>query len=73
MAKQRTPDLLKQMVEGRNEVPVTQGKRNLKAYSMRLIEADYEHMKSFAENQGISISGAIRMAIAQFLQKEGLR
>ena len=76
MGKQHTRDLLSQMVDRKAAAPavaVAGGKSKLIPVNMRLKESDYELLKQFADRQGISVSGAIRMSISRFLDAEGVR
>lgn len=45
----------------------------LKKYHIRMAEGDYETLKEYFEDQGITVSAGIRQALRAFMRKEGLR
>ena len=44
----------------------------LKAYHVRLYASDYEILKTFFEDEGITISAGIRQALRRFMKEKGI-
>ena len=79
----RKPDPIREAIKGdtraierQDGIPdgaLSAGRRQMKVYRVRLPEADVERFLAYLGRQGLSLSAGIRMAVAKFMQKEGLK
>lgn len=59
--------------DGIPDIVTREGKPQMKVYRVRLPEDDVERFLAYLTRQGLSLSAGIRMAVAKFMQKEGLK
>lgn len=57
--------------EGR-ALPKKQERGSLNPYHIRLYERDYEKLKAYFEDEGITISAGIRQALRRFMKETGI-
>ena len=79
MPRQKTPDLMGQLLAGKKPDPHQtfsiehpEAKGDMKTFSLRMPEGDRDLLRRYFRTKGMDLSNGLRMWIYERMQKEGL-